>query len=92
MSDANRGAFPWNQQQNHDGTWDQGGDPGMSLREHYAGQAMAAHITAIVYNVDWVENALANNKVRKEIFGRMAKASTESADALIAALAEEGGE
>jgi len=35
-------AFPSEQHQNQDGTWNQTYDSGMSLRDYYAGQALMA--------------------------------------------------
>lgn len=38
-------AFPWNQHQNEDGTWDQDGEQGMTLRDYFAAESLGGFLS-----------------------------------------------
>lgn len=70
-------AFPCQQLETQDGTWNQTYDPGMSLRDYFAAKAMQG---MLAYPGDTMRGSWHNNSAPHEV----ASAAYEYADAMLA--------
>ena len=86
MSNDGGPAFPSEQHETQDGTWNQTYCPGMSLRDYFAGQAMAGITAGLCAN----PGVLKDEPYRMRAMGRLgfsdaAKDAYTIADAMLAA-------
>jgi len=80
----NHDAFPSQQEQCQDGTWNQTYCSGMSMRQYYAGKALPALITAMLSRRNEADFA----DFDKAAIVEAARFSVVAADAILHALAE----
>ena len=73
-------AFPWNQHQNADGTWDQGGEQGMTLRDY----AVINYSKAMMGNTEFF-NYIVEDREPEDAADVLAKVATVFADAMLKA-------